>query len=78
MAKRTRKPKPEETTEAAPEQQPVGALKNYIVSCDCPTPLLHNPFTSMAGSEAEAVAQFKTHNGIGDTDHDITVVEAAG
>lgn len=65
------------TTPKAETKPETKAASRYIVKCDCPTPLASNPFTTLAGSEAEAVAQFKLHNGIGDTDHDITVVESA-
>lgn len=56
------------------DPKPVGGQKQYLVSCDCPTPLACNPFKCLAISEAEAVDRFKRRNGIVQTDHKIEAV----
>jgi len=51
--------------------------KNYKVTCDCTTPLDANPFLVEAENEPDAVAKFKSRNGIVSTDHPITVTPEA-
>lgn len=56
------------------EVKPISDQKQYLVSCDCPTPLAENPCECLASSDADAVAKFKRKNGIVETTHNIEVV----
>ena len=50
-------------------------MKTYTVVCNCPTPLVENPFTVQAEDESQAQKLFFAHNGISGSDHSIEITE---
>lgn len=52
-------------------------MPGFTVSCNCPTPLAHNPFVCEAESQDAAIKCFFKANGISGTSHKITVQPVA-
>jgi hypothetical protein len=50
-------------------------MAKFTVRCDCPTPLLQNPFECEAETEASAKSEFFAANGISGSDHPIEITQ---